>query len=301
MGEKTSHERIGGKASMRDGEERGETRRTNGQGRNEKIKSEFMRGAKRRVPKKALIGAAVGLAVCVVVIVGAVVALGGFGQSSTPGDQDISALAAVEGDEVIIDDPIDAEEIAYLQISSYPELSFEQPGTVLSLDRELIERACDLLSGARFAQWGGYAQYEEETSQMVGGFSSGLAFLDADKKALLAISYDPGISTIGGGPGEGICIRIGDECCVMEGDQAAVVGFIDECVESALVEYESEGAYSEYDPTDPHTWVPKDEIETYESWKIQGGNNGCGNSSGSGNDSSNDSSGDNNDKGANHA
>ena len=106
---------------------------------------------------------------------------------------------------------------------------------------------------------------------MDGGYSSGLALLDADRETLLAISYDPGISTIGGGPGEGICIRIGDACCVMEGDQDAVVDFIDECVESALAEYEGEGAYSEFDPADPHTWVPKDEIEKYESWQSQDG------------------------------
>ena len=214
---------------MRDGEGRGETRRTNGPGRSEKIKSEFMRGAKRTVPKKALVGAAVGLAACVVIIVAVVVAFGGFGRSATVGDYDVPALATVEGDTLIVDDPIDAGQVAYLRISNYPELSFASPGTALASDRELIERACGLLSGARFVPWDGYARYEEETRYSVGGYASSLALLGADQEAFLSISYDPGIASIGEGPGEGICIRLGEMCCVMEGDQGAIVDFVDEC------------------------------------------------------------------------
>lgn len=257
---------------MRDGEGRGETRRTNGPGRSEKIKSEFMRGAKRKVPKKALVGAVVGLAACVVIIVAVVVAFGGFGRSATVGDYDVPALATVEGDTLIVDDPIDAGQVAYLRISSYPELSFAPPGTALASDRGLIERACDLLSGAWFVPWDGYARYEEETRYSVGGYASSLALLDADQEALLSISYDPGIASIGEGPGEGICIRIGEMCCVMEGDQGAIVDFIDECVESASSEYrgDAEGAYREFNPADPHTWVPEDDIDKYEASQSQG-------------------------------
>lgn len=257
---------------MRDGEGRGETRRTNGPGRSEKIKSEFMRGAKRKVPKKALVGAVVGLAACVVIIVAVVVAFGGFGRSATVGDYDVPALATVEGDTLIVDDPIDAGQVAYLRISNYPELSFAPPGTALASDRGLIERACDLLSGARFVPWDGYAQYEEETSRSAGGYASSLALLGADQEAFLSISYDPGIASIGEGSGEGICIRLGEMCCVMEGDQGAIVDFIDECVESASSEYkgDAEGAYREFDPTDSHTWVPEDDIDKYEASQSQG-------------------------------
>lgn len=272
---------------MRDGEGRGETRRTNGPGRSEKIKSEFMRGAKRKVPKKALVGAAVGLAACVVIIVAVVVAFGGFGRSATVGDYDVPALATVEGDTLIVDDPIDAGQVAYLRISNYPELSFAPPGTALASDRELIERACGLLSGARFVPWDGYARYEEETRYSVGGYASSLALLDADQEALLSISYDPGIVNIGEGPGEGICIRIGEICCVMEGDQGAIVDFIDECVESASSEYRGdvEGAYREFNPADPHTWVPEDDIDKYEASQSQGAGD-----TGSANDTSDTSS-----------
>lgn len=257
---------------MRDGEGRGEIRRTNGPGRSEKIKSEFMRGAKRKVPKKALVGAAVGLAACVVIIVAVVVAFGGFGRSATVGDYDVPALATVEGDTLIVDDPIDAGQVAYLRISNYPELSFAPPGTALASDRGLIERACDLLSGARFVPWDGYARYEEETRYSVGGYASSLALLGADQEAFLSISYDPGIASIGEGPGEGICIRLGEMCCVMEGDQGAIVDFIDECVESASSEYRGdvEGAYREFNPADPHTWVPEDDIDKYEASQSQG-------------------------------
>ena len=96
--------------------------------------------------------------------------------------------------------------------------------------------------------------------------------LDADQEALLSISYDPGIVNIGEGPGEGICIRIGEMCCVMEGDQGAIVDFIDECVESASSEYkgDAEGAYREFNPADPHTWVPEDDIDKYEASQSQG-------------------------------
>ena len=256
---------------MRDGEGRGETRRTNGPGRSEKIQSEFMRGAKRKVPKKALVGAVVGLAACVVIIVAVVVAFGGFGRSATVGDYDVPALATVEGDTLIVDDPIDAGQVAYLRISNYPELSFAPPGTALASDRGLIERASDLLSGARFVPWGGYAQYEEETSRSAGGYASSLALLGADQEAFISISYDPGIASIGEGPGEGICIRIGEMCCVMEGDQGAIVDFIDECVESASSEYkgDAEGAYREFNPADPHTWVPEDDIDKYEASQSQ--------------------------------
>lgn len=257
---------------MRDGEGRGETRRTNGPGRSEKIKSEFMRGAKRKVPKKALVGAAVGLAACVVIIVAVVVAFGGFGRSATVGDYDVPALATVEGDTLIVDDPIDVGQVAYLRICNYPELSFAPPSTVLASDRGLIERACDLLSGARFVPWDGYARYEEEMRYSVGRYASSLALLDVDQEALLSISYDPGIVNIGEGPGEGICIRLGEMCCVMEGDQGAIVDFIDECVESASSEYkgDAEGAYREFNPADPHTWVPEDDIDKYEASQSQG-------------------------------
>lgn len=274
---------------MRDGEGRGETRRTNGPGRSEKIKSEFMRGAKRKVPKKALVGAVVGLAACVVIIVAVVVAFGGFGRSATVGDYDVPALATVEGDTLIVDDPIDAGQVAYLRISNYPELSFAPPGTALASDRGLIERACGLLSGARFVPWDGYARYEEETRYSVGGYASSLALLDADQEALLSISYDPGIVNIGEGPGEGICIRIGEMCCVMEGDQGAIVDFIDECVESASSEYkgDAEGAYREFNPADPHTWVPGDDIDKYEASQSQGtGDTGSASDTSSTNDTS---------------
>ena len=274
---------------MRDGEGRGETRRTNGPGRSEKIKSEFMRGAKRKVPKKALVGAVVGLAACVVIIVAVVVAFGGFGRSATVGDYDVPALATVEGDTLIVDDPIDAGQVAYLRISSYPELSFAPPGTALASDRGLIERACGLLSGARFVPWDGYARYEEETRYSVGGYASSLALLDADQEVLLSISYDPGIVNIGEGPGEGICIRIGEMCCVMEGDQGAIVDFIDECVESASSEYkgDAEGAYREFNPADPHTWVPEDDIDKYEASQSQGtGDTGSASDTSSTNDTS---------------
>lgn len=283
---------------MRDGEGRGETRRTNGPGRSEKIKSEFMRGAKRKVPKKALVGAVVGLAACVVIIVAVVVAFGGFGRSATVGDYDVPALATVEGDTLIVDDPIDAGQVAYLRISNYPELSFAPPGTALASDRELIERACDLLSGARFVPWDGYAQYEEETSRSAGGYASSLALLGADQEAFLSISYDPGIVNIGEGPGEGICIRISEICCVMEGDQGAIVDFIDECVESASSEYRGdvEGAYREFNPADPHTWVSEDDIDKYEASQSQGAGD-----TGSANDTSDTSStNDTSDKEADH-
>lgn len=283
---------------MRDGEGCGETRRTNGPGRSEKIKSEFMRGAKRKVPKKALVGAVVGLAACVVIIVAVVVAFGGFGRSATVGDYDVPALATVEGDTLIVDDPIDAGQVAYLRISNYPELSFALPGTALASDRGLIERACDLLSGARFVPWDGYAQYEEETSRSAGGYASSLALLGADQEAFLSISYDPGIASIGEGPGEGICIRLGEMCCVMEGDQGAIVDFIDECVESASSEYkgDAEGAYREFNPADPHTWVPEDDIDKYEASQSQGAGD-----TGSANDTSDTSStNDTSDKEADH-
>lgn len=283
---------------MRDGEGRGETRRTNGPGRSEKIKSEFMRGAKRKVPKKALVGAAVGLAACVVIIVAVVVAFGGFGRSAMVGDYDVPALATVEGDTLIIDDPIDAGQVAYLRISNYPELSFAPPGTALASDRGLIERACDLLSGARFVPWDGYAQYEEETSRSAGGYASNLALLGADQEALLSISCDPGIASIGEGPGEGICIRLGEMCCVMEGDQGAIVDFIDECVESASSEYkgDAEGAYREFNPADPHTWVPEDDIDKYEASQSQGTGDTSSTSDASDTSSTNDTS----DKEADH-
>lgn len=283
---------------MRDGEGRGETRRTNDPGRSEKIKSEFMRGAKRKVPKKALVGAAVGLAACVVIIVAVVVAFGGFGRSATVGDYDVPALATVEGDTLIVDDPIDAGQVAYLRISNYPELSFAPPGTALASDRGLIERACDLLSGARFVPWDGYAQYEEETSRSAGGYASSLALLGADQEAFLSISYDPGIASIGEGPGEGICIRIGEMCCVMEGDQGAIVDFIDECVECASSEYRGdvEGTYREFNPADPHTWVPEDDIDKYEASQSQGAGDTSSTSDASDTSNANDTS----DKEADH-
>lgn len=283
---------------MRDGEGRGETRRTNGPGRSEKIKSEFMRGAKRKVPKKALVGAVVGLAACVVIIVAVVVAFGGFGRSATVGDYDVPALATVEGDTLIVDDPIDAGQVAYLRISNYRELSFAPPGTALASDRELIERACGLLSGARFVPWDGYARYEEETRYSVGGYASSLALLDADQEALLSISYDPGIVNIGEGPGEGICIRLGEICCMMEGDQGAIVDFIDECVESASSEYRGdvEGAYREFNPADPHTWVPEDDIDKYEASQSQG----TGDTSSTSDTSDTSSTNDTSDKEADH-
>lgn len=283
---------------MRDGEGRGEIRRTNGPGRSEKIKSEFMRGAKRKVPKKALVGAAVGLAACVVIIMAVVVAFGGFGRSATVGDYDVPALATVEDDTLIVDDPIDAGQVAYLRISNYPELSFAPPGTALASDRGLIERACGLLSGARFVPWDGYVRYEEETRYSAGGYASSLALLDADQEAFLSISYDPGIASIGEGPGEGICIRLGEMCCVMEGDQGAIVDFIDECVESASSEYRGdvEGAYREFNPADPHTWVPEDDIDKYEASQSQGAGD-----TGSANDTSDTSStNDTSDKEADH-
>ena len=84
----------------------------------------------------------------------------------------------------------------------------------------------------------------------------------------------------------------------MEGDQGAIVDFIDECVESASSEYRGdvEGAYREFNPADPHTWVPEDDIDKYEASQSQGAGD-----TGSANDTSDTSStNDTSDKEADH-
>ena len=96
--------------------------------RDERLKAELQRTANRKVPKKAAIGAAVGLLVCIVVIAAVAIALGGSGRIASLEAGDVPALASIEGDEVALPDPIDADQVAYLRISNYPNLSFEEPG-----------------------------------------------------------------------------------------------------------------------------------------------------------------------------
>lgn len=234
--------------------------------RDERLKAELQRTANRKVPKKAAIGAAVGLLVCIVVIATVAIALGGSGRIASLEAGDVPALASIEGDEVALPDPIDADQVAYLRISNYPNLSFEEPGPALTSDRQIIARACDLLSGARFLRWDGYESYREE--QMNGGFSSGLRLLDADGNTLMDISYLPGTTLNGhGAPGEGVCTILNDACCVMEGDQSAMSDFIQECVDSALAEYadDGEGASSSSASTDSRTWVSAGDFEEQEA------------------------------------
>lgn len=237
------------------------------QARGTTIKAEIARGAGRKIPKKALVGAVVGLLLCVVVIVAVAIAFGGSKGAVSLDAQDIPALAAVDGDEVVFDDPIDESQVVYLQIGNYPSLNFDPPGTALASDRDLIERACSLLSGARFVRWGGYAQYQEKQSKMDGGYFSSLTLVNGDREALATILYNPAIVIEGGAPGEGISLYIGELCCVMDGDQSAIEDFIEECVLSALSEYEDEagGAYFEFDPSVSHTWVPREDIDVYEA------------------------------------
>lgn len=224
--------------------------------RDERLKAEFQRAAGRKVPKKAAIGAAVGLLVCIVVIAAVAIALGGSGRIASLEAGDVPALASIEGDEVALPDPIDADQVTYLRISNYPNLSFEEPGPALTSDRQIIARACDLLSGARFLRWDGYESYREE--QMNGGFSSGLRLLDADGNTLMDISYLPGTTLNGhGAPGEGVCTILNDACCVMEGDQGIVSDFIQECVDGALAEYADDGEGDSLGSAsaDSRTWV----------------------------------------------
>ncbi|HIS39446.1 MAG TPA: hypothetical protein IAC12_01160 [Candidatus Aphodovivens avistercoris] len=231
------------------------------------LRSELMRGGKRKVPRKILVAAVAGLLLCVAVIVGVVLAFSAFGgRDGSVGADDIPPLLSVEGNQMAADDPIDADQVVYLRISNYPDLSFEPPGTALASDRELVQRACDLLSGARFSRWDGYARYEEETQYAVGGFSSSLALLDADRNVLLKVGYDPGMANYDS-DAEGLYVNVGDQRCVMEGDQRAVSDFIQECVDSALAEYEDgvSGDYYDFDPTVPRTWVSEDDLDAYES------------------------------------
>lgn len=235
--------------------------------REKTIRTELMAGRRRKVPKNALIGAIAALALCVAVIAIVVVVLGKFGDAASLQEQDIPALASVEGSEVVLDDPLDESQVAYLQISNYPNLSFAPPGTAIASDRDLIARACGLLSGARFSLWDGYVDYRKKTERMSGGYSSALSFLDGNREALLCVSFDPGAVNVGGAPGEGVCVHVGGSCCMMQGDQSAIAEFIGECVDSASSEYRDEatGAYFDFDPSVPHTWVPHDDLDKYEA------------------------------------
>lgn len=64
------------------------------QARGTTIKAEIARGAGRKIPKKALVGAVVGLLLCVVVIVAVAIAFGGSKGAVSLDAQDIPALAA---------------------------------------------------------------------------------------------------------------------------------------------------------------------------------------------------------------
>ena len=130
--------------------------------RDERLKAEFQRTANRKVPKKAVVGAIAGLLVCIVIIAAVAIALGVSGKMASLEAGDVPALASVEGDEVALPDPIDADQVAYLRISNYPHLNFGEPGPALTSDREIIAQACDLLSGARFLRWDGYESYRGE-------------------------------------------------------------------------------------------------------------------------------------------
>ena len=120
----------------------------------EKIKSEFMRGAKRKVPKKALVGAVVGLAACVVIIVAVVVAFGGFGRSATVGDYDVPALATVDAS-------VEANEADYVEIASGASdatVTSSQPlpaPTVPTQKRGRVGRALSLFGQAFGTLFGG--------------------------------------------------------------------------------------------------------------------------------------------------
>lgn len=109
--------------------------------RDERLKAEFQRTANRKVPKKAVVGAIAGLLVCIVVIAAVAIALGVSGKMASLEAGDVPALAPVEGDEVALPDPIDADQVAYLRISNYPHLNFGEPGPALTSDREIIAQA----------------------------------------------------------------------------------------------------------------------------------------------------------------
>ena len=175
----------------------------------------------------------------------------------------IEAIAGmVKPDEVTLDYE---DEPGVLAVSNYPML--ELGDTRYTVDVSKVKQAADLLKGARFKRWYGYASYEAKNRLMVGGYNGTLELYTTDGKTLLQVSYDPGYE---GNKGPGVYVRDGDVVYVMEGDQKPVDDFIDQCVMDAYDQTCLPDPETARDNGLARTWLFEDEVSGIQSGRKSG-------------------------------
>ena len=123
---------------------------------------------------------------------------------------------------------------AALGISNYPRI--ELGATRYTQDEQLIGKATSLLKGKTFKRWYGDA---------------------ANGSRLCNVSYDPGYVD---NEGPGVYISDGNVIYVMEGDQTAVVDFMDRCTEDAYEQTCEPDPQTARNSGSARTWLFDDEI-----------------------------------------
>lgn len=144
---------------------------------------------------------------------------------------------------------------AALGVSNYPRI--ELGATRYTQDEQLIGKATSLLKGKTFKRWYGAAIYRAKKGQMNGGYYSTLELDAANGSRLCNVSYDPGYVD---NEGPGVYISDGNVIYVMEGDQTAVVDFMDRCTEDAYEQTCEPDPQTARDRGSSRTWLFDDEI-----------------------------------------
>lgn len=150
-----------------------------------------------------------------------------------------------------------------LGIGNYP--SIELGATRYTQDQSKIKQAMKLLNGRSFKRWDGRAAYDRERSQMNGGYYTDLELLSSNGKTLGTIHYDPGIADAGGG--DGVYLQNGGVTYALEGNQKAVVEFMEQCVADAYNQTCLPDPQTARDSGSARTWLFADEI----SWNGESG------------------------------
>lgn len=135
-------------------------------------------------------------------------------------DQPASVWYDVVGDALAL--RIDASAIVAARVNNYPE--FGPEGTRIPQDLGEATAVLPLVEGRSFVAAQTIKSWNEERKGWLGGYSTSVEYFDGNGGLVGCVSYDPGF------PGDGVAVLAEGTIYRMEGDQSAVIAYLDDLV-----------------------------------------------------------------------
>ena len=135
-------------------------------------------------------------------------------------DQPLPTWCEVEGDVLTL--RVDESRIARVTVYNYP--TFGPEGERPLADMDEAKSFLAMVNGRTFTACQTIDSWNKEREGLAGGYNTSVEFLDGNGDRVGLVSFDPAY------PGDGIAVVEGGMIYQMDGDQSAVVAYLDDLV-----------------------------------------------------------------------